>query len=47
MNKEYIGDSVYADFDGYHIVLMTENGFGPSNITTASGCEICMSSRIG
>lgn len=29
--KRYIGDSVYADFDGYHIVLTTENGHGPSN----------------
>ena len=29
--KEYLGDSVYADFDGYHIILTTENGFGPSN----------------
>jgi len=24
--KQYLGDSVYADFDGYHIVLTTENG---------------------
>lgn len=31
MNKMYLGDSVYAEFDGYHIVLTTENGFGPSN----------------
>lgn len=29
--KEYIGDSVYADFDGYAFVLTTENGIGPSN----------------
>lgn len=29
--KRYIGDSVYADFDGYLIVLTTENGYGPSN----------------
>lgn len=28
---EYLGDSVYADFDGYHVVLTTNNGFGPSN----------------
>jgi len=31
IKKEYLGDSVYAKFDGYHIVLTTENGFGPSN----------------
>ena len=29
--KDYIGDSVYADFDGYSIILTTENGYGPSN----------------
>lgn len=29
--KEYIGDSVYAEFDGYGIILTTENGDGPSN----------------
>lgn len=31
MEKVYIGDSVYAVFDGYHIILTTENGYGPSN----------------
>lgn len=31
MPKEYLGDSVYADFDGYAITLTTENGLGPSN----------------
>lgn len=29
--KDYLGDSVYADWDGYAITLTTENGFGPSN----------------
>jgi len=29
--KTYLGDSVYAEFDGYHIVLTTDNGLGPSN----------------
>jgi hypothetical protein len=29
--KEYLGDSVYASFDGYHVWLTTENGYGPSN----------------
>ena len=31
--KEYIGDSVYADFDGFAVVLTTENGLpnDPSN----------------
>jgi hypothetical protein len=27
MKKEYLGNSVYASFDGYHIVLTTENGY--------------------
>jgi hypothetical protein len=33
MDKEYMGDSVYAAFDGYHIILTTENGYpdDPSN----------------
>ena len=29
--KEYLGDSVYADWDGFGIVLTTENGYGASN----------------
>ncbi len=29
--KIYLGDSVYARFDGYGIVLTTENGYGASN----------------
>ncbi len=29
--KEYMGDSVYAEFDGYSVTLTTENGCGPSN----------------
>ena len=31
LNKEYIGDSVYAYDDEYGIVLTTENGMGASN----------------
>ncbi len=31
IGKHYIGDSVYYQFDGFGIVLTTENGFGPSN----------------
>lgn len=32
--KRYLGDSVYADFDGWNIALTTENGTpaDPSNI---------------
>ena len=26
MVKEYLGDGLYADYDGYHIVLTAENG---------------------
>ena len=27
MDKQYLGDSVYAQFDGYHVILTTENGY--------------------
>jgi hypothetical protein len=29
--KDYLGDSVYAEFDGHGLTLTTENGYGPSN----------------
>jgi len=29
--EEYIGDGVYASYDGYHIVLKTLGSLGPSN----------------
>lgn len=31
--QDYLGDSVYAEYDGYHIILETRNGFpdDPSN----------------
>lgn len=29
--KTYLGDSVYADFDGYQVLLTTENGYGATN----------------
>jgi hypothetical protein len=29
--KVYLGDSVYVDNDGYHLVLTTDNGLGPNN----------------
>ena len=33
MPKEYLGDSVYANYDGYFVILTTENGLegDPSN----------------
>lgn len=27
--KTYLGDSVYAEWDGIHVVLYTDNGSGP------------------
>lgn len=30
-DKMYLGDSVYAEWDGCGITLTTENGYGPSN----------------
>lgn len=29
--RKYIGDGVYADFDGFHIVLTTEDGIKATN----------------
>jgi hypothetical protein len=31
MHKEYLGDSVYADFEDGMLKLTTENGEGPNN----------------
>lgn len=31
VQKRYIGDSVYAEDDGFSLVLTTENGYGPTN----------------
>lgn len=33
VGKEYLGDSVFASWDGHHIILTTENGLvdDPSN----------------
>jgi hypothetical protein len=31
MDRVYLGDSVYAECDGYGFTLTTENGYGPSN----------------
>jgi len=31
LNEEYLGDSVYAFYDGYGIVLTTRNGAEASN----------------
>ena len=30
-NKSYLGDGVYVDFDGFALVLTTENGIETSN----------------
>lgn len=29
--KDYLGDGVYADFDGYQLVLTTEHGVRTTN----------------
>jgi hypothetical protein len=31
IEKEYLGDGVYADYDGFHIILTTENGMETTN----------------
>lgn len=30
-SKTYLGDAVYADFDGIHIILTTEDGISTTN----------------
>ena len=30
-NKTYLGDAVYAEFDGYHVILTTEDGISVTN----------------
>ena len=30
--KEFLGDGVYAEWDGYHIVLKTGNDRSPDNV---------------
>lgn len=30
-NKEYIGDGVYVSYDGFAVILTTENGITTSN----------------
>jgi len=39
-NKTYLGDSVYAQDDGYYIILTTENGLigDPSNTILLEPC---------
>ena len=32
MSRRYIGDGVYVDFDGYALVLTTEDGLSIHNI---------------
>jgi hypothetical protein len=30
--KTYLGDGVYADYDGHHIILTTEDGVVATNL---------------
>ena len=29
--KQYLGDAVYVDFDGFHLIITTENGIEATN----------------
>ena len=40
MAKEYLGDSVYVDSDGYHIILTTEEGQSTTN-TIYLDSQVC------
>ena len=37
--KRYLGDGVYADYDGYHVVLTTEDGISTTN-------KICLDPNV-
>lgn len=37
--KRYIGDAVYIEFDGYHLVLTTEDGIQATN-------RICLEPQV-
>lgn len=39
--RVYLGDSVYARFDGFHVVLTTDNGEGPSNTICLEPNVLC------
>lgn len=39
MEKRYIGDAVFVEFDGYHIVLTTSNGIRDTN-------RICLDNSV-
>lgn len=32
MPTTYLGDSVYAKYDGYFLTLYLDNGYGPHNV---------------
>ena len=34
MDKEYLGDSVYASHDGHSLILTTENDSGPGAVAS-------------
>ena len=37
--RKYLGDGAYIEFDGYHIVLTTNNGIAVTN-------EICLEPEV-
>ena len=37
--RKYLGDGAYVEFDGYHIVLTTNNGIAVTN-------EICLEPEV-
>jgi len=39
MEKRYIGDAVFVEFDGYYIVLTTSNGIRDTN-------KICLDNSV-
>ncbi len=43
MKKAYLGDGVYVEYDGFHLVLTTEDG---AHVTNSSSKRICMEPQV-
>ena len=39
-SKEYLGDGVYVEYDGHHLVLSTHDGISTTNTVCLDGCVL-------
>ena len=45
LNKTYLVDAVYAEFDGYHIILTTSDGVSVTNRIYLDPDVVCLLER--